>query len=387
MRFAVADNFAVHVLGGVGEITAERLAQLGAPYAVGDTVGLSGLESVYERRLAGRPGGALDIDDHDGTFVRNLRRYAGTDPQPVQVTLDPATQIAAQQALSDITQPAALVALDATTGQLRAVVSLPDDQAFDRALDGRYPPGSTFKVVTTAALLDAGDTPETPTSCPPTVTVGGRQFTNFEGEATDTLPLHQAFAISCNTAFIGLATQLPPGALAKAATAFGFGTKFQLPLPSAGATFPTPADAAELAAAAIGQGRITASPLHLATVAGTVASGQWKPPVLVLQPRPSPKPSSSATRPPLATSVTDALRSLMTEVVTSGTGQGAAVAGQPVAGKTGTAEFGTGDPPSTHAWFIGYRGNLAFAVLVENGGVGGEVAAPIAGRFLSALPG
>jgi cell division protein FtsI/penicillin-binding protein 2 len=83
----------------------------------------------------------------------------------------------------------------------------------------------------------------------------------------------------------------------------------------------------------------------------------------------------------------DTLRTFMSEVVTSGTGRAAAVRGQQVAGKTGTAEFGTGTPPSTHAWFIGFRGNLAFAVLVEGGGVGGQAAAPIAARFLSAVPG
>ena len=158
-RFAVEDGFATHVLGRVGEITAERLTQLGPPYAVGDAVGLSGLEFVYETRLAGRPSGDLDIGDDKGTVVRTLQTYAGTDPQPVQVTLDAATQSAADHALAGVTQPAAIVALDATTGALRAVVSTPDDQEFNRALDGQYPPGSTFKVVTvTTALLNAGDT-------------------------------------------------------------------------------------------------------------------------------------------------------------------------------------------------------------------------------------
>jgi cell division protein FtsI/penicillin-binding protein 2 len=143
----------------------------------------------------------------------------------------------------------------------------------------------------------------------------------------------------------------------------------------------------ELGAAAIGQGRVTASPVQMATVAATAASGQWRQPVLILQPRAITESAVSGTLPPAVTpAVVNALRSFMAEVVTAGTGRAAAVSGQQIAGKTGTAEFGPNDPPSTHAWFIGFRGTIAFAVLVEGGGVGGEVAAPIAARFLSALP-
>jgi cell division protein FtsI/penicillin-binding protein 2 len=384
-RLAVQDGLASQVLGRVGEITAERLMQLGPPYAVGDVVGLAGLELVYETRLAGRPSGDLDITGDKGNVVRTLQSFPGTDPQAVEVTLDATTQLAADQALAGVTQPAAIVALDATTGELRAVVSTPRGQEFNRALDGQYPPGSTFKVVTATALLSTGVTADSAASCPPSLTVGGRQFTNFEGEAAGSIPFHEAFAISCNTAFIGLASQLPPGALADSATSFGFGVDYGLPLPTTGGAFPTPADDVERAAAAIGQGRVTVSPLHMATVAATAASGQWRPPVLVVQPR----DTSAASPLPAALSpaVADTLRSLMSEVVTSGTGRAAAVRGQQIAGKTGTAEFGAGSPPSTHAWFIGFRGNLAFAVLVEGGGVGGQAAAPVAARFLAAVPG
>jgi cell division protein FtsI/penicillin-binding protein 2 len=365
-------------------VTAERLAQLGPPYRAGDNVGLSGIEAVYEARLAGRPAQDVDIIGRDGATVRSVAHQVGSDPQPVQLTLDAKTQQAAEAALAGVAQPAALVAIDSATGALRAVVSDPPDQAFDRALDGRYPPGSTFKIVTAAALLATGSTAATPAPCPPQLTVGGLRFKNFEGEAPGSIPLHTAFAISCNTAFVGLAAHLPGGALSTAATSFGFGAPVRLPVSAVGGTFPAPADQAEAAAAAIGQAKVTASPMEMAAVAATVASGQWRPPALVLQPAPAPAQGPSV--PPLDPAVAAGLRSFMAEVVTAGTGTAAAVPGQPVSGKTGTAEFGSGNPPQTHAWFVGFRGGLSFAVLVEGGGVGGRVAAPLAAKFLAAAP-
>jgi cell division protein FtsI/penicillin-binding protein 2 len=368
------------LLGAVGEITAERLAQLGPPYRAGDQVGLSGLEAEYEARLAGRPSGDVDVVDA-GHVVRVVAHFDGVAPQPVRVTLDLAIQRAATAALSGSAAPAALVAVDASTGDVRAVVSTPASQGFDRALDGLYPPGSTFKVVTTAALLASGRTPATPASCPPRVTVDGRTFSNFEGEAPGGITLSRAFAISCNTAFIGLATGLPAGAEATAAGWFGFNTR---PTLGAGGNYPPPADAAEAAAAAIGQGRVTASPLQMATVAAAVDAGQWHAPRLLVGPATAAPPGAQPA--PLDPSVAANLRALMRLVVTSGTGTAANVRGETVFGKTGTAEFGSGTPPKTHAWFIGYRGGLAFAVIVEGGGVGGAVAAPLAAKFVTAAP-
>ena len=377
-----SDGLAVHVLGRVGEITAEQLQRLGAPYRAGDIVGRSGLEQVEERGLAGKPEGTIDVVAN-GRIVRTVKRYPGTAPQPVQTTLDLRTQQAAESALAGVPQPAALVAVDAPTGEIRAVVSTPADQPFDRALDGRYPPGSTFKVVTTAALLRAGRTASTPAPCPPKLTVDGKEFTNFEGEAAGALTLAGAFTISCNTAFLGLADQLPPAALIDAAQSFGFGSPPHLPLPSVPGTFPAPSSRLDKDAAGIGQGRVTASPLAMATVAAAVASGTWRSPVLI---RTTP-PLTTTTR-SLDPAVVSTLRAFMRQVVDDprGTAHGAGLPGL-VSGKTGTAEFGRDVPPKTHAWFIGYRGDLAFAVLVEGGGVGGRVAAPVAAKFLNTLGG
>ncbi len=376
-RLAVAENFALHVLGRYDEVTAERLAELGEPYQVGDNVGLSGLEANFERQLAGTPSGDVRTVDAAGTTVRTLFTFPGTPPQPVRTTLDRRTQEAAEAALAGVTSPAAIVAVDAATGDVRAVVSRPLSEPFNRALAGQYPPASTFKVVTTAALLAGGTRPETPVACPAEATAGGQRFRNFEGGSLGGTTFRSAFAQSCNTAFVTLSADLADAALAAAATSFGFGATYDLGVPTAGARFPAPKDAAEKASEAIGQGRVEASPAHMATVAAAVASGSWRAPRLLAD---TPAGQPIALDPQVAAT----LRDLTAEVVRTGTGTRAAVTGHQVAGKTGTAE--TTDPAKTHAWFIGYRGSLAFSVLVEGGGVGGQVAAPLAARFLGAAP-
>jgi cell division protein FtsI/penicillin-binding protein 2 len=379
VRTAATPQLAAHVVGTTGPMTKELLDQLGPPYTATDRVGRSGLERAYERRLAGTPSLQIAIVSNDGKVARQLVAFPGTPPQAVRTTLDLATQQRAEAALGT-TAPAALVAVRPSDGAIRAVVSTPASEEFDRALDGSYPPGSTFKVVTSTALLRNGVTLTTAATCPATITVNGRSFRNFEGETEPSLTFLRAFAISCNTAFIGLAQRLPSDAIATATRAFGFAAPLHLGIASQAGSFPEPRDETERAAAAIGQGRVTASPVAMAGVAATVAAGQWHAPRLVADPRPDPPAPAE----PLEPAVTDALRAAMAQVVIDGSGTAAAVPGQQVSGKTGTAEFGTDTPPKTHAWFIGFRGDLAFAVLVEGGGVGGRVAAPIAHTFLAA---
>ncbi|MDQ3874801.1 MAG: penicillin-binding transpeptidase domain-containing protein, partial [Actinomycetota bacterium] len=269
-RLAPTDGFASHVLGVVGDVTAELLDKLGEPYTIGDRVGLSGLERVYERRLAGEPRGQIRVVDARGRVVAVVRRFRGRKPRPVRTTLSLAVQAAAERALDGVEKPAAIVALDANSGELRAVASRPRE-SFDRALAGRYPPGSTFKIVTTAALLERGITPEDVVPCPQTVTVGGKAFRNAERAALGSISFRTAFAQSCNTAFVQLAARLDAATLTREAREFGFGARYTLPLDVAGGRFPRPRDLAELAAAALGQGRVEASPAHMATVAAAGA--------------------------------------------------------------------------------------------------------------------
>lgn len=374
-------TFARAVLGRVGPATAEALGVAGPAYLASDDVGLSGLQAAFQRRLAGTPAGSVVVRDASGQVVTTLHTFPGTPGQSLRSTLDRRIQTAAEATLAGVTKPAALVAVRPSDGAILATANAPADSSFDRALAGHYAPGSTFKVVTAAALLDSGVRLDTPTSCPPTLSVEGKRFHNFEGETAGRIPFARAFAISCNTAFVGLAERLGDTALPTAARGLGIGAGWSLPITSYDGSVPPPASPVAKVADAIGQGRVSVSPLSMALVAGAVQSGGWRPPVLVTDPAPPPSASAS----PLA--VAPALRTLMRSVVASGTAAGAfaAYSGPAVSGKTGTAEFGTGSQLPTHAWFIGFRGDLAFAVVVEGGGVGGRVAAPLAVSFLSRL--
>jgi cell division protein FtsI/penicillin-binding protein 2 len=371
------------MLGAMGAITPARLQQLGSPYRAGDLVGTTGLQAAFEKRLAGTPSRDIVIEDK-GNVVRALEKFAGSPGKRVVLTIDPHTQDVAANALAGSANNAALVAINTNTGAVLAAASNPKN-GFDRALQGTYPPGSTFKIVTSSALVANGATSSTAAPCAPTETVDGQTFKNFEGEANPTLNLARAFAVSCNNSFIKLEEGLPAGALDTAAKSFGFNAPTALPTgPKSAGSYPPPKDDAERAASSIGQGRVLVSPAQMASIAAAIGSGQWHAPVVTTDPKPSP-PSIPA----LAPNIVNELRSFMAGVVSSG--GTAAGAGLPagVIGKTGTAEIGA----VNDAWFVGVRGNIAFAVVVEGGTdpgqiptpVGGQVAAPIAAKFLNAL--
>ena len=183
IRQAITPDLAAHIVGSTGPITAEQLSRLGAPYRATDVVGQTGIEGAYERQLAGTPGGNIDVLDQTGKVVSTTTSFPATPGTPVQTSINPALQGAAEQALNGVTQPAALVAMDSATGSVVASVSRPSSQGVDLALTGQYPPGSTFKVITTADLLEHGLTPSSPASCPASITVGGQTFHNFRGRS------------------------------------------------------------------------------------------------------------------------------------------------------------------------------------------------------------
>jgi hypothetical protein len=301
--------------------------------------------------------------------------------RPIQTTIDLKVHRAGAAALDGVRKPASLVALRASTGEILAVVNKPG--GFNRALLGKYPPGSTFKVVTASALVADGAEPGKQVSCPAEKNIGGFPFHNAGFEDFGTLTFQEAFAHSCNTTFGEMSVaELNDGRLAKVAGSFGFGTPITPGVPAVRAEFPAPKDDTDLASASIGQGRVLASPLNMASVAAAIASGAWIAPRLVTgESIPDAQPDNPR---PLEQGVVAALRELMPAVVTDGTAHAVSFPAG-TAGKTGTAEYGSGKEPPAHSWFIGYKDDLAFAVIVEGGGAGSAVAAPIAARFLNAM--
>jgi transpeptidase family protein/penicillin-binding protein len=383
-RSAITPGLAAHVVGSVGPVTAQELKALGPPYTAQSLVGQTGLEQADQQQLAGRPGASVSVLSPAGKQIGAVGSIPPKPGTPVRTTIEPRVQRAAEAALAHLRKAgqqkhAALIAVDARTGDVLASVSDPAGDDFDQALDGAFPPGSSFKVITSTALIEHGLSPASRASCPPTVTVDGEVFHNAEGTAPISDLLH-AFAESCNTAFIGLATRhLSAAEFPATARTYRLGITPRIGLAAFGGAVPRPTDLADLAATTIGQGQVLVSPLAMVTVAAAVDTGTVRAPMLVDG---APDEGVSTTRLPAAV-VTD-LHQMMAQVVATGT---AAHRGLPAGtyAKTGTAQYGHGHPLPTDAWLIGFRGNIAFAMVTVNGGEGGPTDGPIVARFLDAL--
>jgi hypothetical protein len=371
------------VVGAVGPITAEQLHALGAPYDASSVVGQTGIEASEERTLAGTPTTRVEVQNAGGAPVTRLASFPGQPGQAVTTSLDPRVQRAAEAALGTSKHPdVAMVAMRASTGQVLAIAANPLS-GYDTALQGAYPPGSTFKVLTSTALFRKGLTPASAASCPPTLTVDGEKFHNAEGDQPVST-LNAAFVESCNTAFLGLAiAHLSAADFTAAAQLYGLQRTPMLGLPAFAANVPAPASPTELAADAMGQGRLTFSPLGMATVAASIDSGTVRAPRLVAG-----APDDRLPAAPLPGGIVNDLRGMMAGVVASGTAAGTGLPAGTHA-KTGTAQYGTG-PEATlkiDGWLMGYDGDIAFAIVTHDtgGADGGPLDGPIIARFLDAL--
>lgn len=352
-------------------------------------------------------------------------------------TVDPDVQAAAERALGD--QPGAVVAMDPRTGDVLALVSNPTfdpnelssqdprevrrawerlnaDPAkplLSRATDELFPPGSSFKIVTAAAALEAGFGPESswPNPRELDLPLTTNTLENFGGShclgGAASITLAQAFQVSCNVTFGEIALRLGPERLARQAWAFGFGPRpgagdVPFDIPFAEGVFPDPSafegNDPLVAFAGIGQFEVAANPLQMALVASAIANGGVEMrPRLVAEIR---DPQGRVLREippevwgrPISAATAAALTRMMVSVVEGGTGTAARLPGVTVAGKTGTAQHGEGEAP--HAWFVSFAPaedpRVAVAVVVLNGGslgseaTGGQVAAPIARQVIAA---
>jgi hypothetical protein len=319
---------------------------------------ITSLQSQYAKKVQGSPGEGISITDASGNTVKVLQVTKPATPGKIKTTLDASLQGTAEQAVKDShisKMPADVVALDYRTGQILAVAF---SGGGDAAIDGAAAPGSTMKMITSAALFDkAGAKPTDAVPCPKNVVINGQTFHNMDNESATGNTLIQDFAMSCNTAFIGQATsKLSEGDLQdEAQNVFGIGD-WKVGVPTTDGSVPKEDSPNMLAAQAIGQGHVTMNPLAIASVAATIADGGFHQPILLPG-----LPQVAANRPISATTA-GYIREMMVATAQYGTAA-PRMAGITGGAKTGTAETATG----TNGWFAAYDGKIAVGALVVGG--------------------
>ncbi|MEU3732075.1 penicillin-binding transpeptidase domain-containing protein [Streptomyces sp. NPDC033538] len=357
----------------------------GTSLSGGDHPSLTPLLGRLAGGADGGPRGAVElIDRATGETVRTEATFGKkpdptTDGEPVRTTLDATWQSAAEQALAEADgKNAALVALRVDNGEVLALANSPSS-GFNRAASGTYAPGSTWKIVTsTALLLKDAVAPDDVVDCPKYLTVG-KEFHNVETSEYPGATFRKDFTESCNTAFISLRGKLDDGELGEVArTYFGVGQEWHIGIPTYDGSVPEPKDETEKAASMIGQGRVQANPLIMASVTATAVSGEFH------QPSVTAGNTDETRTEPLPDEVVTQLRGLMRDTVTDGTAHVLADLPGEIGAKTGTAEVS--DDQDNNGWLVAHRGNVAVAVVVEEGITGGGSAGPVVHSLLSAVP-
>ncbi|MBC7082433.1 MAG: penicillin-binding protein [Bacillota bacterium] len=373
--------------------------------------GTAGLEASYNSELLGL-GGESSV----ASLARNIFAAGPARGNDIILTVDMGVQRAAERAMAG--RRGAAVALDPKTGAILAMVSNPgfspgrisfewerlvkDDGSplFNRATLGLYPPGSAVKPIIAAIALSSGVvSPEDRFRCEGAIRVGNRadderEVSCSDGRAHGDVDLAAAIARSCNVAFAQIGWRVGREKLYNGLQSFHFGVALPFDVPTAAGAISAGGvnlDRAAVAQISIGQGTLVASPLEMACAIGAIGNGGvMRRPYVVREVR-SPdgtklrRTPSTILRVPVPATVARRVKDMMVEAVTSGTARAAGLPGVRVAGKTGTAQNPHGAP---HAWFVGFAPaedpRCAVAVVVENGGSGGRVAAPVAREILRA---
>ena len=368
--------------------------------------GSQGTELVFNEALSGNAAATFNA------AVNSEFRRSGERGLDVRLTLDPAVQRAAANALG--ARKGAVIALDPRNGEVLAMVSVPtydpgalatagDALANDpgspllnRATQGLYPPGSTFKTVTASSLLENNViAPNTTVTCKDRVVIDGFPVScSNVAQGPGTYPFKNAFAFSVNAIFAEQGAKLGWDRLLETAGKFGFGSALPFTLPTAKTQLrgsDSEATKTLLASTAFGQGEILATPLQMAEIAAIIGNdGVLVSPHLGLVSmdgdRVVRKLEAPSSKRVLSSEVARTMRDLMVAVIDNGQASGVAIPGVKIGGKTGTAELS--DDGTSHAWFIAFapadKPVIAVAVVVERGGRGGEVASPIAGQVIRA---
>jgi peptidoglycan glycosyltransferase len=385
---------AIDVTGEVGAPGEEDLARLARQGFDAETpVGISGLELAFNSRLAGKPGGSLLAANASGSSLRVIAQAKPRPGAPVKTTIDPTLEQAAVSALAG--RSGGIAVLDARNGDVRALAG--------QAYSAPQPPGSTFKIITTAAALTKGVVSlDEEFEVSSGANVGGRFINNANGELCGGT-FRQAFAVSCNAVFAPLGPKVGNAGMVEMAERFGFNSPLTLYAPKIvrqvdppESTIPTEiGEEVDLGVTAIGQGEVLATPLEMASTAQTVANDGVRQPTSLVKNKKL-RPHAQPVR-VISKKMAGELTELMIGVVTEGTGTAGAIPQAQVAGKTGTAELGPKPGQENKenpvqikdAWFSAFvpaeKPRLAIGVLlIEAEAAGGEVAAPAAAQVLSA---
>lgn len=329
---------------------------------------LASVDPVVAPRLKGTSGWRVFTVDATGGVLETLHDQPAKAGQRVTLTMDITLQRNAEQVLSTVAEPAVLLTMQPSTGEILTIAQNPAaDAQGSIGLTGRYPPGSTFKIVTASAGLGAGLlTPEKVVPCPGTWTVDGRLIRNHDQFDLGDVSATTAFAYSCNTTFAQVATQLPAAALTDMAAAYGIGPDYVVDgITTLTGAVPVATSQVQKAENGFGQGQVLVTPFGELLMAATAARGSTPTPVLIRGGRPTTVDHAPGDRP---AAVQTGIRTLMRAVVAEGTGTLDPALGE-VYAKTGTAEYvGADGTPGSHAWVAGYRGDLAFVVFIAGGG-------------------
>jgi penicillin-binding protein 2 len=426
-RHYLHNNFASHLLGHLGEIGPKELRALyGAGYKLGDIIGKSGVEKIYDNSLRGRSGGRQVEMDARGRQLRIISSVLPEEGNSIILTIDERIQKLCEDSLNG--KAGAICAINPANGEVLALVSKPDFDPnlfterlplsrtqelftdpgfpmFDRVIQSQYAPGSLFKIITAIAGLEEGViTVDETLDCRGSLQIGNREFKCWKERGHGRLDIVQAIAQSCDVFFYQLGLRVGGDKLAKYARMLGLAKEIGISLPSEAKglvpdstwkkiNFGEQWYSGDTANMSIGQGYLEVSPIQMASLISIIANGGviYEPlivkkiidgqgnviktflPKVMLKPKISPETLSIVRR---------GLR----EAVLSGTSQVLKFKRLSVAGKTGTAQNPQGED---HAWFICYAPEedpiIALAVLVEHGGHGASASAPLARQILNGI--